>query len=622
MRERLNILSEKSRPHLVPLLLLVLATAAVYGQSLGYDFLRNWDDNHYILENADVQGFGWDRIRAVFSTFYVGNYAPVQMLSYMLDYGLWGLHPGGFHLTNLLLHAANGLLLYRLLFRFIPDRLAVWTGTALFLLHPVQVETVVWISQRKNLLALFFFLIAWEFYLRFRESRSPREYAVSLVAVLAALLAKSVAVIFPVAMLLCDHCYPGERRGAKTVRDKAPYLLAALVAAVLAVLSQTPDPTISKSGGRTAYHGGSPLATLLTMLPVFCSYLRLIVWPTNLSALYDPPIRTSMDPVVLAAVLCLLGVGFLVYRLYRADRRGAFWPLFSCLALLPVAQIVPLVTLINDRYLYFPLIGVAGLLAFGIQRARAGLRVPPVLLQAGVAALLLVFALLSFARIDVWRSGITLWRDTVVKSPKLALAWEALGEANHYTARPDRAAAEHAYRQALVLSPASDISRYNLAVLYMDEHDYAKAEIVLRELLQRSPQHIMGLTAFGDLALHRADYGEAERRYRQALDLQPDAVQVLQKIGNLMVLVGRLDEARNALLKVEKLQGGYDAATAYDLARVEALAGDVGASVGWLEQALQRGYRNYDGILADEELTPVMSDARFATLVSRYFPRP
>jgi tetratricopeptide (TPR) repeat protein len=618
MGERVNRLAREIRPHLLPLLLLVLATGAVYGQALGYDFLRNWDDNHYILDNADVQGFGWDRISAVFTHYYVGNYAPVHLLSYMLDHALWGLHPGGYHLTNLLLHGLNGILLYGLIFRLIPSRQAAWSGAALFLLHPVQVESVVWISQRKNLLAMFFFLLAWACYLAYRHTGTGKGrlwYAASLAALLLSLLSKSVAVIFPVAMILFDHCYGGEARSR--LRDKIPYLLAALAVAVLAILSQTPDPVSGRTGGLTAYHGGSPVATFLTMLPVFCSYLRLVAWPSSLSALYDPVIHKGVDGPVLLAVALLAGIGYLVWRLYRVDRRIAFWPLFFFLALAPVSQIVPLVTLMNDRYLYFPMIGVAGLVAWG--GSRLILRHSRVV-TASVGVILLALAGVSLHRTGVWQNSIALWSDTVAKSPKLPLAWEALGEAYHYNPRPNREEAKKAYLQAIALNPAVDISRYNLGVLYLDQNDLASADQALSELLRRSPNHVMGLTAAGDLALRRGGYPKAEQFYRRALSFQPDAVVVQRKLANLMAGLGRLGEARTILLQIETLEGGTGPGNAYELARLEALAGDVGASLGWLEKALQRGFTNYDALLADEELMPVRADGRFAELARKYFP--
>jgi len=624
MLDRLKILLGTCRPHLLFVLLLVITTFAVYGRILNHEFLSNWDDNRYILENPDVQGFSWQHLKVLFSRYYVGNYAPVHLLSYTIDHALWGLRPGAFLFTNLLLHTINGLLLYRLFTRLLDDRLAAWFGAALFLLHPVQVETVAWISQRKNLLAMLFFLLAWEFYLAYRDGGKTRGrlyYALSLMALLLALLSKSVAVVFPLAMLLFDHCYPSAS-GKPRFLDKGPYLLISVAVAVLAVLSQTPDYTEwGAGGGRAPYHGGSAMATFLTMSTVFCSYLRIIVLPFNLSALYDPVIHKSVDPAVLAAFLFLGGIAYLIYRLYRHDRCIVFWPLFAILALLPVAQIVPLVTLMNDRYLYFPLIGVAALMAYGCRQIGLRCLAHPLLVPTAMGILLFSYAVISVQRCGIWRDASTLWSDTVRKSPNSSVAWEALAEARHYTSNPRFEEAITAYRRAIELNPNGDISRYNLGVAYIELNDFVNGDKVLQELLRRSPNNVMGWAAYGDSALRQLDFGEAEKRYKKAMELQPEAVQVHRKIGNLMVVTGRFAEARSSFLRIEALQGENDPLNAYELARIESLMGDTGASLRWLERALQRGYYDFAGILADEELTPVMSDGRFADLVSKYFPK-
>jgi hypothetical protein len=132
--------SERARPHLVPVLLLVIATFVVYGRILEHDFLLSWDDFYYVTSNEAIKEISWKNIRTVFSSYYVGNYAPVRMLSYMLDHALWGLRAGGFLLVNLLLHALNGLLVYRLFYRFHANITVAACGAAIFLLHPLQVE--------------------------------------------------------------------------------------------------------------------------------------------------------------------------------------------------------------------------------------------------------------------------------------------------------------------------------------------------------------------------------------------------------------------------------------------------------------------------------------------------
>jgi Flp pilus assembly protein TadD len=544
------------------------------------------------------------------------------MFSYMLDFRIWGLWPGGYLLTNLVLHYCNSLLVYRLLLESVSSRLAACCGAAVFLVHPVQVETVAWISQRKNLLAMLFFLLAWQWYRAYREKSGGigrRYYLVSLVAMLLAVLAKSIAVIFPVAIILFDHCYYPTPGTVKRLKDKIPFLAVALATAILALLSQTPNYSEwGAGGGRAGYYGGSPWATFLTMLPVICTYLRLLVWPVALSALYDPEVRHTPDAAVVGSLILLVCLAYFVYRLYRHDRRLAFWPLMAAVSFLPVSQIVPLVTLMNDRYLYFPMIGFAAVFAWGVDRAAAnkGYR----WIVPATFASLLCFSVLSLQRVPVWRDAQTLWRDTVSKSPGHFLAWEALGESLHYAVQPRRNDAIAAYRRAIELHPGADISRYNLGIAYTQLNDYDNAERVLRDLLKLSPENVMGWAAFGDLALQRLDYVEAERCYRKALALQPEAFQVHQKIGNLMVILGRFDEARASYRQIETIQGEIDPQNAYELARVEALVGDTAASVKWLETALERGYGDFAGILADEELAPIMADGRFAELKRKYFP--
>src|SRR6266568_946218 len=251
------------RNHAAPALLMLAATFLVYGRSLGNGFMTGWDDGLYVVNNTVAHGITPEHLGLAFSRIFVGNYAPVQIISYMVDYQLWGLRPVGFLLTNLLLQFCNGLLLYALLARITGGRAAAVAGALIFLIHPVQVESVVWISQRKNLLAMFFFLASFLLYLRSRSTARPaRCYAASLAAFCLALLAKSVAVIFPVMLLLYEICYEpkGERKGV--LYRILPFFAVAGGVAFLAIWSQSPE----QGGGRVPWWGGSPFATLCNML--------------------------------------------------------------------------------------------------------------------------------------------------------------------------------------------------------------------------------------------------------------------------------------------------------------------------------------------------------------------
>jgi 4-amino-4-deoxy-L-arabinose transferase-like glycosyltransferase len=304
----------------------------------------------------------WQNIKAAFCHFYFYNYAPIHLISYMFDHALWGMRPAGFIFTNIFIHAANGILFYFLLVKLSWRRLIAFIAALIFLIHPIQVESVAWISERKNVLSLFFFLVAFYCYhvYREREGRSHWEfYAFSLGALLLSLLTKATGVVFPLVLLAFDLCFPQNRNRRICLVDKIPFFLAAFATALITIKSQSPEI----GGGTTSYHGGTPLTTLLTMLPVFVRYLGMTLWPTNLSPVYSPFIKTGFDLEVAASGLLLVLVVGLGIFLYHRKRDLLFWLLLFFIGLLPVSQIVPLVTLMNDRYLYLPMIGASAFLA-------------------------------------------------------------------------------------------------------------------------------------------------------------------------------------------------------------------------------------------------------------------
>lgn len=546
------MIPDRLRPHLLMLAVLVTAVTVVYGRTLGHDFLVNWDDNVYVTANVSIQGFSVGNLRTVFTNYYAGNYAPVQMLSYMLDYALWGLWAGGFLLTNMVLHTLNGLMLYAILLKSHADKLLAAVGAAIFLLHPVQVESVAWISQRKNLLAMFFMLLAWVVFIRYRkseESGGRLAYVFSLAAFTCSLLSKSASVFFPLSLLLYDYCFSAEERKVRLL-DKIPFFILAGAAALITMQSQSPDVTGLSGidfGGRRSWNGGSHWVTLLTMLPVFCSYLRMIVWPFGLSALYIPLIRTIPDLTVLAALLIIIATGYLLWRLWCAERRLSYWPIFSILAILPVSQIIPLITLMNDRYLYFPMIGVAALVGAGAVLLRKSLNEK--VLTGIIILLLLMLAVISFKRVTVWGSSRTLWGDVVSKYPDNFDAWEGLGEAYHLSAPVALPEAEYAYNRAFAIYSSGPNNLFNLARVNILQGDNRKGIALLQRLLKISPQYVMGWTELGDIYFKKNLYRDAEHAYKMAENLQPEALEVQLRLYRLYLIT---DDAAAAQFYYEK----------------------------------------------------------------------
>lgn len=607
---------EEVRPHCGPIMILLIATYAVYGRILGHEFIFNWDDNLYVAANSSIQGFSRQHLKDVFTSTYAGNYAPLQMLSYMLDYALWGLHAGGFLFTNILIHAVSGLIFYWLLMRWYGERLLAFVASALFLLHPVQVESVAWVSQRKNLLALMFFLMAWAGYCLYRDAGKGKGHLFLLSALgafIAALLAKSVVIVLPVVLILYDFCFSEDGYHVR-IKDKIPFIIASGIVAVVTVYTHGSD----LGGGRVDYHGGSPLATLYTMLPVFCQYLGQLIWPVGLSALYVPTIHQSFNVVVGAAALVLAGLAYAGWCLGVRDRRLGFWCLFIFLGVLPVSQIVPLVTLMNDRYLYLPMLGVATLAGTAAVQLHTWLGTKrPNLVCVLIAVPLLLLSIGTYQRAGVWRDPLTFWSDTVAKSPAASYAWSSLAEVYFRSLRVEESIA--AYEQSLTLDPQNKMAIAALGPLYTELGELDKGYEMLQRFLVLQPMSVKGWTYLGNNYLSRGYYSDAERMYKHALSLEPSAMNIVMLLGNLAIIQGHFDHAREYFWHIE-IQSNKDPDAAYHLACVESLAGRIDSGLAWIEKALQRGYRDLERLNNNEELVALRATARYGILLQRYFP--
>lgn len=508
----------------LPYVVLAMASFALYSCALGHDFLINWDDRQYVLENPIINGFNLDRFKAAFTTFYLGNYAPLHLISYMLDYQVWGLRASGFILSNILLHTASGLLFYLLLQRLAGQKVWCLFAALLFVLHPVQVESVVWISQRKNVLAMFFFLLSFNAYAVYRDKEHQSGtwlYLFSLTAFFLALLSKSVAVVLPAMLLLFDFCYEPRRDIKGLLLDKLPFIIIAGIFCVLAIQSQS---LVTQGGGRTSYHGGSLYATFLTMLPVLVRYLWMVVWPANLSAFYDPPIKSAIDMYVVgaAAVIALLVVfGVVLYR-YRRD--AFFWFALFFVALIPVSQIIPIVTLMNDRYLYFPMLGATAFLCLMIFRDMTWSKMfaTPLNRTIAVCVLLAVVAYTAKAvqRVAVWQDSYTLWEDTVQKTPQVAFVHDCFGEGLVQRGQLDEAV--HQFGIALGLQPSAATPNLSLGARIALANTYNNMGMAL------------GMKGMTD---------EAIENFSVATRLNPDFANAYFNMGNALANKQRFDEA-------------------------------------------------------------------------------
>jgi len=530
-------------------LFFIVGSFAVYGGILGHEFLYNWDDNVYITGNEAIRGFSLPHLRSAFSSFFVGNYAPLHIVSYMADYTLWGLNPRGYLLVNLLLHAVNAVLALRL-FLLIDGRLPVALAAAiLFLVHPVQVESVAWISERKTLLAMLFFLLSLHSYVRYsRETEKSRRlwYFLALLAYGAALLSKAVVVVLPLVLIAHDWLQGGKERSRKGLPDKIPFFALSAILTAVTLFSQRSADEIS------GYVGGSPLTSAMTMLPVFARYLGKIFWPVNLGPIYKPPIKLAPDGEVLLSMVLFGAIVSAALLLLHRRRIAGFALTLFLLGLLPVSHIFPIATLMQDRYLYFPLLGFALFLvalstdALGALAGERGIRV-------WIGFLLLLALPLGVAaqrQSAIWRNPLTLWSHAAQSEPRSKQAWLLLAITLQDV--KDFVGAEQAYLRLLAIAPRDSKGLNGIGILYGEKGDLDRSLDYLRRAVEVEPNNPETLVNFGYSAYLKGMLDESRDAFNRAVAISPG------EIGRLLP----------TLLEIARRQGDRD-----EVARLEALMG-------------------------------------------------
>jgi len=492
----------------------------LYFRSLNFDFLQ-WDDDAYITLNPYIRSFNPENIQAIFSHFSRSNYAPLHILSYSLDYALWGLNSYGFHLANTLLHLLNTVLLYLLLLRFrISHWIALTTGI-IFAIHPVQIETVVWLSQRKSLLAFLFFMLSFHFYLAAGkgEDRHKCYLVLSVLAFLFSGLSKISAITAPILYLLYDRLL-GRGCSKKNLLEKVPFFLIALALGIVALISQ-------RSVTRVDYYGGTLFTNVLTVCVALVQYIRILFLPVHLSALYYFEYRHITEPAVLISLLVLSGITLFAVMIYRKNPELRFWILWPIVTIIPNLQIVPLLAVMADRYLYIPMVGLAvlitGLWAKGSRNV--GHRMA---MRTSALIILVLLGLLNDHQTRIWQDNTTFWTATAKRSPSpISLA--------HYGSvlldRGDLEEAGIAFTKSADLNPDYPVSLMNLGILEARKGNKAGARYYFKKASEKDPSWGMPFAFLGRLALEEKDFSEAVVQYEKTLKLEPQNAEYAQMLS-------------------------------------------------------------------------------------------
>ncbi len=491
-----------TRPVVLAAAAIALVTIIVYGRSVSGEFVS--DDVQNVRDNELLRSLDWDHLRGIVTSFDDANYIPVKVLSLAVDTRLWGPAPAGFHVTNVILHVLCALLVYSILLRLDLPSLPAGLAALAWAVHPLQVESVAWISERKNVLSGLFFFAAFRFYLSYSESGRARTYAALLALFVLAVLSKMNTLVLPAVCLAYEAAFRFRVRR----RDWLSSLPLFGIGFVVAWFNLSGNPIHGST-----YHGGSALVTWLSSAVVVFRYLGNVLLPARLCVFYDVPLRDSLlSPPVLVSVAGLLLVAGLAVGFRRSRRRAGFWILWFVITLAPMLNLIPFRSLMNDRYMYLALLGPIAFVAF---LASDGSPSPAVsrTLAVAAAAAIAACAALGFIRVGVFASELTLWEDW---TPRLAYV-----AADVPYVQPDFEAKVAFLRGALSGGRGSAAIENNLGALYFEADRTDEAIPLLEAAAARLPGSAPVLVNLGRALTRSGDLVRARRTLMDAVAAAP-----------------------------------------------------------------------------------------------------
>ncbi len=551
--------SKSTSPDNSRILLVCLAlagiTCALYWPVLGNAFV-NYDDNTYITENAHVlHGLNWPDLKWAFTTGHTGYAHPVTWLSHQLDYQLYGAWAGGHHLTNLAIHVANTLLLFLLFWRLTRDLWPSAFVAALFAVHPLHVESVAWIAERKDVLSGLFFLLTLHAYAAYTTKRQVSHYLLALGLFVLGILSKPMLVTVPGVLLLLDYWPLGRltlRQGKRdpaiwpTIRrlivEKIPFALVAVGWSILTFALQ-------KEVGAV---GQQEIALRMANAVVsYATYLWTTFWPQHLAVFYPYPTSIPLWTVLVSVALLVL-VSVLCLARWRSSPYlsvGWFWYL---------GMLLPVIGLIQaggqahaDRYAYLPQIGLSVALGWGIVELTKPWPSRRYWLSGAAAVVMALLMARSWSQIRVWRDSESLWSHALAVTPDNLVARFNLGHVVGQQGRYQEAV-EH-FTIALRIEPDFLDALINMGMTLMDQGHAAEAAGFFERALRVAPDSSKAHTQLA-IALARQDKkAEALAEFRKAVELAPQDADARANLGLMLARQGNVAEAMEQLSEAVRL---------------------------------------------------------------------
>ena len=542
------------------LLAAVVITVLFLSPTLNNDWV-NWDDPGYVEENPLVKELSVQQVAEIFTTPQVkGTYCPLVILSLGVNYAISGMEPFGYHLTNMLLHLLNVILIFWFIYLLSGRSDMATISAMLFGVHPMHVEAVAWISARKDVLYALFFLaalISYMYYLK-AEKRKTQYYWLCLILFVLSLLSKGMAVVLPPLLLLID--YLKERTGLiRLVREKVPFFLISLIFGIVAVVGQQQGDALDTIDNYS--FGQFVFIAFYGML----MYLVKVVAPFHLSAFYPyPPQGHYLPWYFYAAALPVLLVIYTGGRAALKNRKIAFGLGFFLICIGPVLQLFPVgMTIMTERFTYIAYIGLFYLIALAFVRLMewAGSAAKRYVIQGGMVIYIATMGVLAWKRSVVWYDGETLWTDVIKKYPKNFLGYSNRAYVLRAKGLDDRALDD--LNKSISLKPDEADAYNNRGMIYQSKGENEKALRDFTRSIERDSSYVVAYINRAVLAMNMGRRQAALSDLNKGVALDPNQVLGYLNRGLLYLQMGKPGRALEDISRVIAIDPGMAAAWYY-----------------------------------------------------------
>jgi len=544
---------------------LAVVTLAAYGRVWSFEFLH-YDDTLYVTKNPYVlSGLSVSNIRWAFTTFDVANWHPLTWISHMADISMFGQSPRGPHGVNLFLHLANTLLLFWVLRRMTKAEGRSAFVAALFAVHPLHVESVAWIAERKDVLSTFFGMLALSAYALYSEKRNPGWYCAVLAFFAMSLMAKAMWVTFPFLLLLIDY-WPlnrfADRNGAKgetraqikrAVLEKIPLLGLTIGSSVVTVIAQ------SRSGAVASVDQSSLFFRVANAIDAYAQYLGMFLLPRGMAGFYPHPHASiSLARVAVAAVV-LTVITVAAIRVWKKQPHvfvGWFWYLGTLVPVIGILQVGS--QAYADRYTYLPTVGVSFAIVWLICDGARRLKLAPAVLPTVGVLITVVAATLTWVQSGYWRTDEALWRRAVEVTDDNYRAYANLGHALKRTGgAPEATEAITNFVKAAELYPNNPRTFVGLGIALEKLNRLEEAEEAYLRAITIDEMHANAYVNLGALSVKRKDFERGIAMLQKGLSIEPMNPEGHNNMGAVYAMRGDFSQAITHFQEAIRLRPGY-----------------------------------------------------------------